>query len=186
MKETHSIRRRTLLKTGAAAVSLGMFPLVASAQKKRLLIGTTSSSSSQYGYFVAVSQLLNQKVPTLDTSVTETGATMDNLRRMARNQVDFGLVTTNVMYNANAGTGAFEGKPQAARLLWIYSIAPQNVVVRKDAGVENLHGLNGKKIQYGPEGFGNRKNRRFRAGFAGCQAGGGTRIHRRDRGCGQG
>ncbi|MER1941807.1 TAXI family TRAP transporter solute-binding subunit [Castellaniella sp. FW104-16D08] len=152
MKETHSIRRRTLLKTGAAAVSLGMFPLVASAQKKRLLIGTTSSSSSQYGYFVAVSQLLNQKVPTLDTSVTETGATMDNLRRMARNQVDFGLVTTNVMYNANAGTGAFEGKPQAARLLWIYSIAPQNVVVRKDAGVENLQGLNGKKFNTGLKG----------------------------------
>lgn len=152
MTTNHSVRRRMLLKSGAAVASLGLFPMVAGAQQKRLLIGSTSSSSSQYGYFVAVSQLINQQVPGLNTSVTETGATMDNLRRMARSQVDFGLVTTNVMYNANAGKGAFEGKPHKGRLLWIYSIAPQNVVVRKDAGIDGLKGLSGKKFNTGLKG----------------------------------
>lgn len=154
---SHSGKRRVFLKAGASAASLSMFPLVARAQKKRLLIGSTSASSSQYGYFVAISQLINQNVDNLDTSVTETGATMDNLRRMARNQVDFGLVTTNVMHMANAGTGEFEGKPHSGRLLWIYSIAPQNVVVRKDADIHKLPDLNGKKFNSGLKGSASEK-----------------------------
>ena len=149
----HSTARRSLLKAGASVAGLSAVPFASYAQKKqRLLIGSTSASSSQYGYFVALSQLINQKVDTLDTSVTETGATMDNLRRMARNQIDFGLVTTNVMHVANAGTDAFEGNPHGGRLLWIYSIAPQNVVVRKDAGINELADLEGKKFNPGLKG----------------------------------
>lgn len=148
----YSDKRRSILKSGVSVAGLSMMPIIARAQKKRLLIGSTSASSSQYGYFVALSQLINQKVADLDTSVTETGATMDNLRRMSRNQVDFGLVTTNVMYAANEGTGAFEGKPHGGRLLWVYSIAPQNVVVRKDSGIESLSDISGKKFNPGLKG----------------------------------
>ncbi len=79
---------------------LGLFALALAAAtpshaQEKLLIGSTSASSSHYGYFVAVSQLINQKVKGVDASVVETGATVDNLRRLARKQVDLGLVTTN-------------------------------------------------------------------------------------------
>lgn len=152
MKRIHSGWRRALLVAAAATSCLSLLPLAANAQNKKLLIGTTSSSSSHYGYFVAVSQVINKQVKDVDTSVTETGATMDNLRRMARNQVDFALVTTNVIHHANAGTGEFEGKPNNSQLLWIYTIAPQNAIVRKDAGVATLEGLNGKKFNTGLKG----------------------------------
>lgn len=152
MKRTHSAWRRALLAAAAATTCLSLLPLAANAQNQKLLIGTTSSSSSHYGYFVAVSQVINKQVKGVDTSVTETGATMDNLRRMARNQVDFALVTTNVLHHANAGTGDFAGKPNDSRLLWIYTIAPQNAIVRKDAEVANLDGLNGKKFNTGLKG----------------------------------
>ncbi|MFN3988062.1 MAG: TAXI family TRAP transporter solute-binding subunit [Rhodocyclaceae bacterium] len=141
--------RRVATATIAAALLLGAG--TAAAQQK-LLIGTTSSSSSHYGYFVAVSQLLNSKVASIDTSVVETGATMDNLRRLERRQIDFGLVTTNVIHHANAGTGDFDGKPNQARLLWIYSIAPQIAVVRKDAGISSLAELSGKRFNTGLRG----------------------------------
>jgi len=137
-----------ILCASALALSHG----AAVAQSKKLLIGTTSSSSSHYGYFVAVSQVVNKKVKDVDTAVVETGATMDNLRRMERRQVDLGLVTTNVIHHANAGTGDFEGKPTKSRLLWIYSIAPQNAVVRQDAGVSSLAGLAGRKFNTGLKG----------------------------------
>lgn len=145
-------QRRNLLLSAAAAACLCLSPVAAQAQAKKLLIGTTSSSSSHYGYFVAVSQLINKQVKDVDTSVTETGATMDNLRRMSRKQVDFALVTTNVIYHANAGTGDFVGKPDKSRLLWVYSVAPQNAIVRKDAEVTSLEGLNGKKFNTGLKG----------------------------------
>lgn len=126
---------------------------VATAQaQEKLLIGSTSSSSSQYGYFVAVSQLINQKVTGVDSAVVETGATVDNLRRLQRKQIDLGLVTTNTGYQAYAGTEAFKDKPVDVRLLWVYSAAPQNVIVRKDSGITSLAGLDGKKFNPGLRG----------------------------------
>jgi len=152
MKTLHKRLRRVILVTAAVTACLSLSPLVAHAQNKKLLIGTTSSSSSHYGYFVAVSQLVNKQVKGVDTSVTETGATMDNLRRMARKQVDFALVTTNVMHHANAGTGDFAGKPDTSRLLWVYSVSLQNAIVRKDAEITSLENLKGKKFNTGLKG----------------------------------
>ena len=122
------------------------------AHAQDLLIGSTSASSSHYGYFVAVGQLINENAEGVNATVVETGATMDNIRRMQREQIDLGLVTTNVAQHANAGTNAFEGNAQDLRLLWVYTGAPQNVVVRKDAGVESLEGLSGVKFNPGIKG----------------------------------
>jgi TRAP transporter TAXI family solute receptor len=141
--------RYRLIALTLAALCAGT--AAASAQQK-LLIGSTSSSSSQYGYFVAVSQLINSKVPGVDSAVVETGATVDNLRRIQRNQIDLGLVTTNTGYQAYAGIGIFKDKPVKERLLWVYANAPQNVIVRKDSGVTDLSGLSGKKFNPGLRG----------------------------------
>jgi uncharacterized protein len=152
MQASSSNPRRNVLLAAAATACLILAPSAAQAQHKKLLIGTTSSSSSHYSYFVAVSQLINKQVADVDTSVVETGATMDNLRRMARKQVDLALVTTNVIHHANAGTGDFAGKADSSRLLWIYSMAPQNAIVRKDADVTSLEGLKDKKFNTGLKG----------------------------------
>jgi len=122
------------------------------AQEQDLLIGSTSASSSHYGYFVAVGQLINDKAEGLKASVVETGATMDNIRRMARGQVDLGLVTTNVAQHAVAGTNEFDGNAQDLQLLWVYTGAPQNVVMRADSGVESLEGLEGVRFNPGIKG----------------------------------
>ena len=143
-----------LIVATLAALSAGITG--ASAQQK-LLIGSTSSSSSQYGYFVAVSQIINSQVKGVDSSVVETGATVDNLRRIQRNQIDLGLVTTNTGYQAYAGTGIFKDKPVKERLLWVYANAPQNVIVRKDSGVTSLAGLAGKKFNPGLRGSSSEK-----------------------------
>jgi hypothetical protein len=144
--------RRLARPLAFAALAISLAHGVAHAQPRKMLIGTTSTSSSHYGYFVAVSQVINKDVKGIETSVVETGATMDNLRRMERQQVDLGLVTTNVMFHANRGSGDFEGKPSKTRLLWVYSIAPQNVIVRKDANVKSLPDLAGRKFNTGLKG----------------------------------
>lgn len=141
---------RKLVATLAACASLAL--AAPAGAKDKLLIGSTSASSSQYGYFVALSQLINSKVPNVESSVVETGATVDNLRRIERGQIDFGLVTTNVTYHAYAGEGAFEGRKIDNQLLFVYSPAPQNVVVRADSGVTSLADLEGKRFNPGLKG----------------------------------
>lgn len=143
--------KRTIFAAALAALSLSLAS-PASAQNKRLLIGSTSASSSQYGYFVALGQLINDKVPGVTSSVAETGATLDNLRRMQRGQVDLGLVTTNVVQHAWEGKQEFDGHAQEAPILFVYSPAPQNVVVRKDAEVSTLEDLAGKRFNPGIRG----------------------------------
>lgn len=139
---------RTLAVAGVAALTLAG-PAGAA---EKLLIGSTSASSSHYGYFVAVGKLINEHVDGVETSVVETGATLDNLRRIQRGQIDLGLVTTNVANHAFNGTQDFEGHPVDTRLLWIYTAAPQNVVVRADAKIDSLANLKGQRFNPGIKG----------------------------------
>ncbi|SDM17648.1 hypothetical protein SAMN05192555_11049 [Franzmannia pantelleriensis] len=137
----------------AMAASVGVLAAASSVQAdERLLIGSTSSSSSHYGYFVAVNQIINSHVEGVSASVAETGATVDNLRRLGRNQIDMGLVTTNTGYHAYAGLDDFDGRPVDSRLLWVYTVAPQNVVMRQDAEVATLEELEGVRFNPGITG----------------------------------
>ncbi|ESR24884.1 TAXI family TRAP transporter solute-binding subunit [Lutibaculum baratangense] len=140
------------LATFALAAATAVLIATPAAAQTRLAIGTTSSSSSHYGYFVAVSQLINKNVEGVEANVVETGATLDNLRRLQRNQVDLGLVTTNVAYDVYNGRGEFEGNAYKPLTLWVYASAPQNVVVRGDAGIEGLQDLAGKPFNPGITG----------------------------------
>ena len=65
---------KSLVILGALGLILSFAGTSIAAQK--MLIGSTSASSSHYGYFVAVSQVINEKVAGLETSVVETGATV--------------------------------------------------------------------------------------------------------------
>tara|TARA_B100000678_G_scaffold181564_1_gene151649 strand:+ start:424 stop:1494 length:1071 start_codon:yes stop_codon:yes gene_type:complete len=144
----NAMNRRVTLCAAAAA----MIATSSVYAQDRLLIGSTSSSSSHYGYFVAVNQIINEHLEGVSSSVAETGATVDNLRRLSRDQVDMGLVTTNTGYQAYSGTGDYASRPVDTRLLWVYTVAPQNVVMRQDAGVEDLAGLDGVRLNPGITG----------------------------------
>lgn len=130
--------------------TLFLTPVAATASD--LLIGSTSASSSHYGYFVAVGQLINDNAEGVKATIVETGATLDNIKRMSRGQLDLGLVTTNAVQHAVTGQKGFDGNPQDLKLLWVYANAPQNVVVRQDAGVGSLQDLADVKFNPGIKG----------------------------------
>lgn len=134
------------------AAALLVFVAVPAKAEKRLAIGATVASSSFYGYFVSVAQLINKDVKGISATVMETGATVDNLKRMRRGQVDMGLVTTNTLHQAYYGKGKFKGKPIKSKILWIYFVAPQATVTRKDANINSFKELNGKKFCAGLRG----------------------------------
>ncbi|WP_417724237.1 TAXI family TRAP transporter solute-binding subunit [Salipiger sp.] len=123
-----------------------------SAGAQDILFGSTSASSSHYGYIVAVGKLINESGADINATVVETGATMDNIRRMERGQMDLGIITTNVVQHAVAGTQEFDGKPQDLSLLWVYAPSPQNVIMRADSGVESIAALDGVRINPGIKG----------------------------------
>ena len=138
---------KTLIKNTAFVASLALLPLAGHAEE-RLAFGSTNAQSAHYAYFAAIAKVVSEANPDYQASVVETGATVDNLKRMDRGQLDIGLITTSALFHANEGIKTFDGKPIDSKLLWAYSLAPQNVVVRQDAEVGQLTDLAG--VRFGP------------------------------------
>ena len=123
------------------------------AAKKLLAMGSTQSSSSHYAYFVAVAKIINTYVPEVSINVVETGATVDNIKRIEKGQLDLGLTTIHVQYQAYNGMGPWKDKPiKDQYVLWVYQPAPQNFVVREDSGVKTVYDLAGKTFNPGMRG----------------------------------
>lgn len=141
-----------LISTAALTVA-GLAASIPANAETRLAFGATNSQSAHYAYFASLAKIVNGAYPDgYQASVVETGATVDNLKRMARDQLDIGLVTTSTLYHAYNGVKSFDGRPVESKLLWAYSLAPQNVVVRRDAGITELAALDGQKFGPGMRG----------------------------------
>lgn len=143
-------RMMTCLAFVAAMMLFG--PVDGAQAEKRLAFGATNSQSAHYAYFASLAKVVNNANPNYRASVVETGATVDNLKRMARNQLDIGLVTTSALYHSYHGIKAFETRRIKSKLLWAYSLAPQNVVVRRDSGISSIAAIDGKRMGPGQRG----------------------------------
>ncbi len=125
------------------------------AQKKKfILIGSTQTGSSHYAYAVAATKVINQYVPEVNASVVETGASVDNVKRMRAGQMDIGgIVTDKVMYEAWKGIGMWKNMATPdLRMLWAYTQSIDYYIVREDSGVTKLEDLEGKKFNPGMRG----------------------------------
>jgi uncharacterized protein len=121
--------------------------------KKQLVVGATASSSGYYVYYVSVAKAINQYVPNLNATVVETGATVDNLKRMAKGQVDIGLTTAETLALNYAGAGPYKDAANPKlRVLMVYSDIPQSYMVREDSGVTKFADLAGKPFNSGLNG----------------------------------
>lgn len=139
-----------MIAAAIAGTALFAAPLAA---QERLALGATNAQSSHYAYFAALAKIINETYPdAYQASVVETGATVDNLKRMARGQIDLGLITTSALYHANEGIKTFEDGAIASPLLWAYNLAPQLVIVRQDSGVTGFDGLSGARFGPGQRG----------------------------------
>lgn len=120
-----------------------------------LKVGATPSSTSHYSYFVALANSINKGTNgKIKVDVVETSASLDNLRLMSRGDIDFGLVTSYVQFDAYNGVGLFaNAKPyKELRSFITYSVAPVPIYVRADSGIESVYDLNGKKFNAGVSG----------------------------------
>lgn len=153
MDSARQVTNRLAMAVAAVAAFLSM-PMFASAQvKQTIILGSTASSSSHYAAAVGMSKAIKETNPTVNVTVLETGASVDNVRRMTRNEVDIGLVGSDVAILAINGQGQFEGRPVPDLVvLYSYDNAGLNIAVRADSGVNSLTDLTGKKINPGIRG----------------------------------
>lgn len=138
-----------------AATSFALAGGAAAQVKNSFVIGSTASTSGHYVAAVAMSKAIKDEIPNMSVTVLETGASVDNLRRMTRAEIDMGLVGSDAAVSATDGTGQFEGRPiNDVVALFAYDYAALSIAVRADSGVMSLADLNGKKFNPGFRGSG--------------------------------
>ena len=142
---------RRLLALAAVAVAM----TTAAVAQQAITFGSTNATSSNYALAVAMSKAIKKELPDTNVSMIETGASVDNLRRMVKGELDFGLVMADTLVMAKEGEGPFKGKPiEDMGVLYVHDVVSLQLVVRADAGVNSLEDLKGKKFSAGIRGSG--------------------------------
>ncbi|MBC7164293.1 MAG: TAXI family TRAP transporter solute-binding subunit [Roseovarius sp.] len=136
-----------------AAAAVGAMALGGAASARDLTMGTTSPTSSHYTISVAMSKAIVTGMEGTTVNVIETGASVDNVLRMARAEVDLGLCTTDILVAARNGTDKFKGNaiPDLVAL-YPYSASVLLFAVTEESGVTSLEDLDGKKFNPGIRG----------------------------------
>lgn len=136
-----------------AAMLLASAAIPATAQN--LTLGSTNATSSHYQIAVGMGQAIEAGNPGVTVTVVETGASVDNVRRLVRGEIDLGLVAGDVFVQARQGLGQFEGNAiEDLVALYPYDNSVINIAVRADSGITALEGLDGKPFTPGIRGSG--------------------------------
>lgn len=121
--------------------------------KVLLSYGTTSKASGYYAAHVSIATLMNKYVPEVGITPIETGATIDNWRRIGKNEIQLGFCSGMADYQAYHGIGAFEGNPvKIGRILIQTDYTVMSIMVRADSGIKTVRDLEGKRFNGGIPG----------------------------------
>ncbi|MGH6895654.1 MAG: TAXI family TRAP transporter solute-binding subunit, partial [Geminicoccaceae bacterium] len=92
-------------------------------------------------------------------SVESTGGSVYNVNTMRQGELDFGVVQSDVQYNALNGVGGeFEGQGPYEDLRAVFAVHPEpfTVLARADSGIATFDDLTGKRVNVGNPGSGQR------------------------------
>lgn len=141
-----------LLASALLSAALLATPLQA-APKTNLTLGSTNLTSSHFLVSNAMAKAITQGIAGARVSHIETGASIDNIRRLTKSELDLGLVATDAAITAITGTGPFAGKAVPDLVaLYAYDISVLNIAVSQASKVTNLAELDGKKFNPGIRG----------------------------------
>ena len=120
-----------------------------------ITIGSTAATSSHFPYAVAMTKAIREALPQTTVTLIETGASVDNIKRLVRKEIQIGMTTSDVAIQAAKARGKFEGSGAVnLEVLFVCDFAVLYFAVREDAGLKKLSDLEGKRFSPGMHGSG--------------------------------
>ncbi|MBB4287773.1 TAXI family TRAP transporter solute-binding subunit [Roseospira goensis] len=130
------------------------------AEQQFITIGTGGVTGVYYPTGGAICRLVNKdrKDHGIRCSVESTGGSVYNLNTIRAGELDFGVAQSDWQYHAYNGTSKFEDAGAFEGLRAVFSVHPEpfTVVARADADVRNFEDLQGKRMNIGNPGSGQR------------------------------
>ena len=138
--------------------ALGAAP--AHAQQQFVTIGTGGVTGVYYAAGGAICRLMNKDRAEhgIRCSVESTGGSVYNVNTIKAEELDFGVVQSDVQYNAVKGAAQFKevGPFGDLRAVFALHAEPLTVLARKDASVTRMEDFKGKRFNVGNPGSGTR------------------------------
>ena len=123
-----------------------------------ITIGTGGVTGMYYPTGGAICRFVNQykKESKIRCSVESTDGSLYNLNTLKNGELDFGIVQSDIVYQASKGEGAFKNA-KYPKLRSVMAIYPEllTLVTNKDANINKLLDIKDKKINLGNSGSGN-------------------------------
>lgn len=137
-------------------VMVGSFAFAAGdSETKKTVINfpTAATTGAVYPLGSAIANLWNTKLPHIKASAQASAGGIANLNMVADQEAQMGVAVTSIMYESMNGIGSFEGRanPNLRVMVGLYA-NPNQVVVAKNSGVNNLKDLQGKRFASGAPG----------------------------------
>jgi len=150
----------TKFRMVAAATALAMTGGVAQAQDETFIsIGTGGVTGVYYPAGGAICRLVNRDRSEhgIRCGVESTGGSIFNLNAVRSGELEFGVSQSDWQYHAYNGSSDFEGSA-IEELRAVFSLHPEpfTVVARADAGITDFADLQGKRVNIGNPGSGQR------------------------------
>lgn len=135
-----------------------MTPLTTLAAEN-ILIGTGSKDGVYYYAGKAICHIVNKSAKGIDCKSLPTAGSLHNISNVRDGGLDLGICQSDWQYHAFKGSGPFEfmdGGFDNMRVLFSLHAEPFTLVVRRDAGISNLDGIYGRRVNIGNPGSGQR------------------------------
>lgn len=151
-----------ILGLGMATIMLGTLSAgqAAAQQQQFISIGTGGVTGVYYPVGGAICRLMNQsrREHGIRCSVESTGGSVFNVNAIRGGDLDFGVVQSDVQYNAFNGEANFAdgGAHEDLRSVFSLHAEPLTVVARADSGIQEFNDLKGKRVNIGNPGSGQR------------------------------
>jgi uncharacterized protein len=118
-----------------------------------LLMGTGSQGGTYYPLGAEMANVWNKNIKNVNVTSTESGASIENLAKIANGEFDLGMTINLPAYDAYEGKGDFKGR-KVENFAFIGHIYPEvlQIVTRESLGINSIADLKGKRIAIGPPG----------------------------------
>ncbi|MCH4562494.1 TAXI family TRAP transporter solute-binding subunit [Halomonas sp. EGI 63088] len=136
-----------------------MFSAPAVAQERFITIGTGGQTGVYYVVGQSICRLINRGSDehNIRCNAPSTGGSVANINGIKSGELDMGVAQSDVQYQAYHGTGNFEGDAyEDLRAVFRVHGEPLTLLARADSGIESLDDLEGKRVNIGNPGSGQR------------------------------